>query len=1146
METFNFRPIETQDVIDSNLLNSSLPYSGYTAVSKKLDNFIFKEDADFTYSVADKNRFVKFGDTVVDTYGEELIASLLHNTDNGSVTVIENTDNLIHFSTSGDGRIYLTMNFTEGRTYSVSISIENLSSTYLRIDTSDLTATGSAAFNDFIRESETGRYTAVFTALRTISDNIWIRTEYSGEFKVSNISVKETHQTANFENDVPDVRVEGNTAQSTELVTNGNFDTDTTGWTATNFTQSSGVITSATAGSQADQTITTVSGKTYTISFDITANHTDGQNGVYIRNSDGSSYVDFRHSNETGSFSGTFTATGSSMIVRLYNGSTTGTISLDNISVKEVLPAAVTTAAISKGDYVVLDKEELVTNGTFDNDSDWTRQTGWTIGSGVASCDGTQTTLSYIHNAYTFEDGKDYHISCDVTAYTAGSVSVYYHDGVTQRGKVLSSTGRSTLKFTGDGTSNPFGVEASADFIGSIDNISVQQVSDTYRATRDTADMYDRDTTSTSPNCTNGEVIYNLRTDTGIQYHYYLCTTSTGTPPSTVNFGASFKDLGTASAMSLDNPYFQDRTDIGVTNQVLSSHTYNTLTNAYEGITTEVLFEDCYAVESTKTSMLKNGFSQVSDFLYIKGTKLYLPVGRWQTLNKGAYHPWLNPDGVGKLQISSGGSHTDWYSATVMPTYSVADTFLNKTLYSTTSYDFTGIATTKVSAGIRPDSKFYDIVYQDQFIDMREYAKDLTASEQMLVKKDGDVNGVEDRVVIGTIHYETLVTHTTNLMTLTLGVTTGIEIGDIMYHEQTDGSFVKLQVSTYEPTQSTVACVPYDNPDGTWTRTQGLLNVSTLTLPINSQGSKLSNDWIGNPTNYPQNVLDRLASGVSCHFNPLLVGQDGTDYTSGVIYPIAKEKSIKVDFNVLYRISDSAYLNVWGMVIDYMSNEMTGIISNEYIGIASYTSNNNPAQQIDPLPVVSVTDKVFASNSHSIYKGANVGNMLGKIAVGSEYESKVLENTETGKIIHTYINNNAEPFDLSDGMLLYMKGYQSSDGVFEYTYGTPVDNYTPTDDADIDSYGRFTRLSHNYLSTTPKHSPIILDADNGAKWFETICKDSDGTAWAVWNMEELNYDVTFGEDGTFSQLTNGTLTDLNGNSVKTGVFGKCLNYKIKG
>jgi len=121
---------------------------------------------------------------------------------------------------------------------------------------------------------------------------------------------------------------------SSELVTNGTFDTDTSGWTVSGFSQSAGVITSSTSASQADQTITTTSGETYVVSFDITANHADSQNGLYIRNADASSHVDFRVNNQTGPFSGTFQATGSSMIIRLYNGSSAGTVSYDNISVR--------------------------------------------------------------------------------------------------------------------------------------------------------------------------------------------------------------------------------------------------------------------------------------------------------------------------------------------------------------------------------------------------------------------------------------------------------------------------------------------------------------------------------------------------------------------------------------------------------------------------------------------------------------------------------------------------------------------------------------------------------------------------------------------------------------------------------------------
>jgi len=48
------------------------------------------------------------------------------------------------------------------------------------------------------------------------------------------------------------------------------------------------------------------------------------------------------------------------------------------------------------------DPTELVTNGTFDTDTDWTKQTGWTIVGGVASCDGTQAGASYLFQATSY------------------------------------------------------------------------------------------------------------------------------------------------------------------------------------------------------------------------------------------------------------------------------------------------------------------------------------------------------------------------------------------------------------------------------------------------------------------------------------------------------------------------------------------------------------------------------------------------------------------------------------------------------------------------------------------------------------------------------------------------------------------------
>jgi len=64
---------------------------------------------------------------------------------------------------------------------------------------------------------------------------------------------------------------------------------------------------------------------------------------------------------------------------------------------------------------------ELVTNGTFDTDSDWTKQTGWAISGGVANYDFT-SDAKYIRQTLLnggFVSGKTYRINFEITTGTA-------------------------------------------------------------------------------------------------------------------------------------------------------------------------------------------------------------------------------------------------------------------------------------------------------------------------------------------------------------------------------------------------------------------------------------------------------------------------------------------------------------------------------------------------------------------------------------------------------------------------------------------------------------------------------------------------------------------------------------------------------
>ena len=63
---------------------------------------------------------------------------------------------------------------------------------------------------------------------------------------------------------------------------------------------------------------------------------------------------------------------------------------------------------------------ELVTNGSFDTDSDWTKGSGWTISGGKATKSGSD--LAYLtQSSLVSVVGKTYKVTASITNVTAGS-----------------------------------------------------------------------------------------------------------------------------------------------------------------------------------------------------------------------------------------------------------------------------------------------------------------------------------------------------------------------------------------------------------------------------------------------------------------------------------------------------------------------------------------------------------------------------------------------------------------------------------------------------------------------------------------------------------------------------------------------------
>ena len=119
---------------------------------------------------------------------------------------------------------------------------------------------------------------------------------------------------------------------------------------------------------------------------------------------------------------------------------------------------------------------ELVTNGTFDTDSDWTKETGWSIEDGKAIVTNTGTRSIY-QNIGTPNTSKIYKVNYEILSTNGGNFKFSY-GGVS--GTIRNTTGIFTeyIQPTSSSDSNIY-FDALNVFTGSIDNVSVKEIIDT-------------------------------------------------------------------------------------------------------------------------------------------------------------------------------------------------------------------------------------------------------------------------------------------------------------------------------------------------------------------------------------------------------------------------------------------------------------------------------------------------------------------------------------------------------------------------------------------------------------------------------------------------------------------------------------------
>ena len=127
---------------------------------------------------------------------------------------------------------------------------------------------------------------------------------------------------------------------------------------------------------------------------------------------------------------------------------------------------------------------ELIINGDFVTDSDWTKGVGWTISGGTAN--GNFTSNPIYQTVSGFTAGNKYRVRFEVTAVTSGYVRVYAYVGasgtftnVFNSPSLTTGVYEATFEFGGTNKILRFyGSSGGTTFTGSIDNISVLEVTE--------------------------------------------------------------------------------------------------------------------------------------------------------------------------------------------------------------------------------------------------------------------------------------------------------------------------------------------------------------------------------------------------------------------------------------------------------------------------------------------------------------------------------------------------------------------------------------------------------------------------------------------------------------------------------------------
>ena len=262
-----------------------------------------------------------------------------------------------------------------------------------------------------------------------------------------------------------------------EDVVDGNFPTPNTAWgEGTGWSVADNKATSA--GANVDAYLTQsnmVLGRTYKVTFDVD-DYTSGTLSVRVFGQSSTLAV-----TSTGSYVVYLTPVSTTLLGFRSAGAAGYVGSVSNVSVKEYTSADMDvtreTAAtrVDENGLVnyaeVLGGEEAV-NGDFATDTDWTNEiSGWTISNGNANYSGVNAVASFYQNI-TLSVGKTYKVTYTISNRQQGDFRILLGN---TSGSINNSDGTFTEYITYS-SGSIFYLQARNSFIGSIDNVSVKEV----------------------------------------------------------------------------------------------------------------------------------------------------------------------------------------------------------------------------------------------------------------------------------------------------------------------------------------------------------------------------------------------------------------------------------------------------------------------------------------------------------------------------------------------------------------------------------------------------------------------------------------------------------------------------------------------